>query len=61
MHTMKLLFVFQRNLTFVESAKISDKPSNNSIYNSNTAQIVFIDSIHSKGRASQTLPRIQKL
>lgn len=41
-------FWFQRNFAFVESAEMSDKPTNNSIGKNSEAQIVFIDSIHSR-------------
>lgn len=60
-HTLTFyFFVFQRNLTFVESGKMSDKTTNNSICNSSTAQIVFrLNTFQS--RASQTLLCIQKM
>lgn len=41
-------FAFQSNSAFVGSVEMSDKSSNNSICNSSTALIVFIDSIHSR-------------
>lgn len=52
------LFLFQRNLAFVESAKMSDKSTKNSICHTVKTQIVYKLGMF-QGRASQTLLCIQ--